>query len=216
MFFQSSLQMYKVFFNECLILLDPENKNLLLGNIQECVEIQKVDDFFALLERLDKQKHVEQPVYKCLIEKDLVAELLGEMNQIPAAGGIVRNLRGDILFIRRFGKWDLPKGKIEKGETIAEAALREVEEECGIGNLQIDKQLLSTFHIYRSPYLSEPDNWVWKETFWFEMLYTGNETPKPQTEEDITEIRWFGEDRLGEVYPETYGNLKELLSNYLV
>lgn len=215
MFFQSSLQMYKVFFNECLILLYPENKNLLLGNIQECVEIQCFDDFVALLGRLDKRKHAEEPVYKCLIEKDLVAEIIAQMNQIPAAGGIVRNLRREILFIRRLGKWDLPKGKIEKGETTAEAALREVEEECGISNLQMTKQLPSTFHIYRSPYLPESDNWVWKETYWFEMIYSGSEIPQPQIEEDITEIQWFPEERLDEVRQETYGNLKELLSTYL-
>ena len=207
--------MYKVFFNECLILLGPENKNLRLGNIGKCIEIQCVDSFFVFLERLDKQKYVEQPIYNCLIKKDLVDEVLEQMNQIPAAGGIVRNLQRELLFIRRFGKWDLPKGKIEKGETMAEAALREVEEECGIGNLHIDTQLPTTFHIYRSPYLPESNNWVWKETFWFEMYHTGSEIPKPQTEEDITEIRWFREDQLNEVYRETYGNLKELLSSYL-
>jgi len=215
MFFLSSQQMYKVFFNECLILLTLENNNLRLGNIEEFVEIQCIGDFIALLKRLDKQKHVEQPIFKCLIEKDLLAELLARLNQIPAAGGIVRNLTGEILFIRRLEKWDLPKGKIEDGETIAEAALREVEEECGISNLQIAKQLQSTFHIYRSPYLPESNNWVWKETYWFEMIYSGSEIPQPQIEEDITEIQWFPEERLDEVRQETYGNLKELLSTYL-
>lgn len=207
--------MYKVFFNECLILLGPENKNSSLGNIEDVVEIQCVDDFFELLFILGGRKHVEQPVCKCLIEKDLVDEVIQSMNKIPAAGGIVRNRRHEILFIHRFGKWDLPKGKIEDREQIQQTALREVEEECGIHDLRLIRKLPSTFHIYRSPYLPEVNNWVWKETCWFEMLYSGSETPVPQTEEDITGIRWFAEDQLEEVYQSTYGNIKQLLMNYL-
>ena len=108
--------------------------------------------------------------------------------EIPAAGGLVRNSEGAFLFIKRLGVWDLPKGKIEKKETPELAAVREVEEECGLSGLQVINQLDSTFHIYRSPYLPHPNNLVLKETKWFLMNYSGNEIPVPQVEEDIHEV----------------------------
>jgi 8-oxo-dGTP pyrophosphatase MutT (NUDIX family) len=124
-------------------------------------------------------------------------------------------LQGEFLFIRRLGRWDLPKGKIESGECVEDAAVREVEEECGIHGPKVVRKLPSTYHIYRSPYIPEPNNWVWKETAWFEMKYNGQEVPVPQQEEDISEIRWFSSEELSEVYASTYGNLKLLLQNYL-
>lgn len=214
MFFQNTAQMYKVFFNESLILLNPENKNLRSGNIVQNIDIEDSRSFVDFLLSLENQKHVEEPIFNCLVKKELIEELILSMNQIPAAGGIVRNERKQYLFIKRFGRWDLPKGMIEDGEGEEDAALREVEEECGIHGLEVVKQLPSTYHIYRSPYIAAPDNWVWKETSWFEMMYRGNETPVPQQEEDITEIRWFSSDQADEVYASTYGNIKLLLKNY--
>jgi len=207
--------MYKVFFNEYPILLNPENNNSFSGNIKYSVDIQCVDSFFELIGSIEDGKYAEQPVFNCLIEKGLIGAVIKRMTRLPAAGGIVRNTQGEILFIRRLGRWDLPKGKIEAGESEKEAALREVEEECGVHGLQIERKLISTFHIYRSPYLPKNDNWVWKETSWFEMAYTGIEPLVPQAEEGITEVRWFAESELEEVYQSTYGNLRMLLSDYL-
>ncbi|WP_163708842.1 NUDIX hydrolase [Mangrovibacterium lignilyticum] len=207
--------MYKVFFNESVILLLPKIKNSLSGNIENSIEIQRVSDFSAFLVSLKSRKYVEEPIYKCLIEKDLVHKVIQQMNPIPAAGGIVRNIQGEILFIKRLGVWDLPKGKIEEGESTESAAVREVEEECGIGSMVIQRKLPSTYHIYQSPYLPEDDNWVWKETSWFEMSYSGSDIPVPQTEEDIAEVRWFAPSQLDQVFQSTYGNLRDLLNDYL-
>jgi len=215
MFYLNTRQMYKVFFNESLILLNPENKNLRSGNIVENIEIEDVSVFFDFLLGIDSRKYVEEPVFNCLAEKDLVENLILSMNRIPAAGGIVRNLSGKILFIKRFGRWDLPKGKVEADENLQDAAIREVEEECGISNLQILRKIPSTFHIYRSPFIPEPNNWVWKETSWFEMRYSGQDNGIPQLDEDITEIRWFAPEEIDEVYDSTYGNLRLLLQGYL-
>jgi 8-oxo-dGTP pyrophosphatase MutT (NUDIX family) len=135
--------------------------------------------------------------------------------EIPAAGGLVQNSDGKFLFIRRFGVWDLPKGKIEEFETPEQAAIREVEEECGIFGLNIIRQLDSTYHIYRSPYHDFPENLVLKETKWFLMHYSGNETPVPEVEENIEAIRWFGFDELDEVHSETYSSLADFLAKSL-
>ncbi len=132
---------------------------------------------------------------------------------IDAAGGIVKR-DGELLFIFRNETWDLPKGKIDKGETAEAAALREVEEECGISDLRIVKKLPSTFHVYRSTHPTNHGKWIFKQTFWFEMEYSGSEDGVPQTEEGITETRWYKSIELDEVLANTYENLKQLIELY--
>ena len=215
MFNLNTPQMYKVFFNECLIRLTPKINNSRSGNIGNVVDIQNISRLFGLLKLIENRKHAEQPVLNCSIGVDLMAEVLSTMTQLPAAGGVVRNPAGGILFIRRFGRWDLPKGKIEPGESAERTAVREVEEECGIRGVSLLRKITSTYHIYRSPYLPDTNNWVWKETFWFEMQYTGHAEPIGQVEEDITAVRWFTADQLDEVFESTYGNLRDLLNDYL-
>jgi 8-oxo-dGTP pyrophosphatase MutT (NUDIX family) len=141
--------------------------------------------------------------------------LKSQLIELPAAGGLVRRADGSFLFIRRLGVWDLPKGKIEKDETPAMAAVREVEEECGVRGLQIIRQLDSTFHLYRSPYLKFPDNLVLKETQWFLMNCEGDQSLVPQSEEDIEQVRWFAPDELQEVMDNTYSSLREFLEKTL-
>lgn len=133
---------------------------------------------------------------------------------IPAAGGLAR--KGDrFLFIFRKGKWDLPKGKVDKGESARQAALREVGEECGISGMEIARQLPSTWHIYQSPYRGSLGQWILKETKWFEMNYAGQQTLKPQAEEGITGIEWLRIEDFGKVLENTYPNLEQIIRFYL-
>lgn len=136
-------------------------------------------------------------------------------NEIPAAGGLVKDQNGRCLFIKRLGVWDLPKGKIEPDESPEAAAVREVEEECGIKRLNVIRQLDSTFHIYRSPFLSSPNNLVLKETKWFLMEYSGTDLPVPEVEEDIEEVAWFNMDELDAIYQNTYTSLIDFLGKVL-
>lgn len=134
---------------------------------------------------------------------------------VTAAGGIViRNEK--LLFIFRNGKWDLPKGKIDKGESPEVAALREVTEECGITGHRIVKKIPSTFHIYQSEYKDSKGLWILKETHWYEMFYTGTENGTPQTSENITKIKWFAKNELNEILENTYENLKAVISLYII
>lgn len=104
---------------------------------------------------------------------------------IKAAGGLVLNQKDELLLIKRLGKWDLPKGKLETGETKPVGAIREVEEECGISDVLIAKKLKSSYHVYQIK-----EDWVIKTSYWYLMNYSGNELLKPQTEENITEAVW--------------------------
>ena len=133
--------------------------------------------------------------------------------ELPAAGGVV--LRNDkLLFICRKKIWDLPKGKIDRGESAKEAALREVEEECGIVGHRITKSLLSTYHIYQSTNKYEQAEWIFKETQWFEMSYSGDNHGTPETAEEITRVKWFARNELEEAWSNTYGNLKQVIQIY--
>ena len=102
---------------------------------------------------------------------------------IEAAGGFIEK-DGQFLFIRRHNRWDLPKGKLEKNETIEQAAVRECEEECAIKNLTLTKPLSSTFHIYQYK-----KGYALKQSYWFHMRTDYAEKLIPQAEESITEVR---------------------------
>ena len=104
---------------------------------------------------------------------------------IEAAGGIVYNNQDELLMIFRNGKWDLPKGKLEQGETKQHCAIREVEEECGVSGLNIIKQVPNTYHTY-----FDNDESILKTTYWYLMTtdYSGN--LKPQKNEGITKVSW--------------------------
>jgi 8-oxo-dGTP pyrophosphatase MutT (NUDIX family) len=125
---------------------------------------------------------------------------------IEAAGGLVKNKKGEYLFIFRNGKWDLPKGKIEKGESIKTAAIREVQEECGVNELNIVKELSSTYHIY---FIEKKA--ILKRTYWFEMICKDDFKLVPQTEEGITEVKWMDAKKLKQVYDNTFESIKEVL-----
>jgi len=127
---------------------------------------------------------------------------------IKAAGGLVKNHKGEILMIFRRGKWDLPKGKLDAGETIEECALREVEEETGLKNLELRKLLKITFHTY-----VQFGKHILKETHWYSMIAKGNENLIPQTEEDITETRWIKKTDLKNYLSNTFPAIAEILNH---
>ncbi len=132
---------------------------------------------------------------------------------VRAAGGVV--VADDrLLFIFRNGKWDLPKGKLDGDESDEEAALREVEEETGIPPGGIDYRLPSTYHIYKSPYANTENQWVFKETTWFQMSCNGLIPGKPQQEEGITQVKWVTRSGLEEIVQNTYKNLTQIIALY--
>lgn len=142
------------------------------------------------------------------VDDGVFGEFSRRFKEINAGGGLVRNTDGKYLVIFRRGMWDLPKGKQEEGESIEECALREVEEETGLGNLTLGKLICVTHHTYKLN--GEP---VLKHTYWFDMAYAGNEKPVPQEEEQISEVRWVGKEQMPEIARETYPSIVEVLTS---
>ena len=192
--------MYKVFVN---------NKPLFLTN-----KIMKETDFkLILLESIDIKELVSKK-FNNKIESDYLyhpdeKEILKTLKQkIPvqkAGGGLVYNKNGDILFIFRNGKWDLPKGGIEKNEKIEETAIREVEEETGVNKLVITEKLEKTYHIFK-----RNGRYKLKITHWFEMKSDFEGIPKGQSEEGIEKVVWISPKDLPTVLENSYENIRLL------
>ncbi len=134
------------------------------------------------------------------------ADVCTHLAVIEAAGGVVFNDQKQVLLIKRLGKWDLPKGKMEGEETPEQSALREVNEECGIDGLTITEKLSSTYHIYRMHNFN-----FLKITHWFKMHSSFNKPLKPQTEESITEAKWMDWSEVKPDEMDTYISIAELL-----
>ena len=144
------------------------------------------------------------------VGEDAVALALKEtFRMAPAAGGVVVK-DGKFVSIVRKGIPDLPKGHVEQGETPEEAALREVEEETGIGNLKIVKALPTTWHCYL-----EHEEWTLKPTYWYLMSTIEDIQPKPQTEEGITEIKLIGNEEIEDFLKNTFRSISEILGKDL-
>lgn len=125
---------------------------------------------------------------------------------IKASGGLVSNANGEYLFIFRNKKWDLPKGKVEKGEGMREAGIREVEEECGVKISSSQDRLCKTYHIYELG-----GKLALKRTNWYSMKVKGSPKLVPQKEEGITQAEWLQAANLKPVLENTFPSIIDVL-----
>jgi 8-oxo-dGTP pyrophosphatase MutT (NUDIX family) len=126
---------------------------------------------------------------------------------VHAAGGLVLNKENDRLLIFRRGKWDLPKGKLDPGETLAQCAVREVEEETGLKNTGLEKALLTTYHTYH-----ENGKFILKESHWFEMKANGTEPLTPQTAEDIQQVIWADNNKVDDCLKNAFPSVADVIN----
>ena len=125
---------------------------------------------------------------------------------IRAAGGLVENEHGEILFMYRRGFWDLPKGKIDEGESVETCAIREIQEETGLQELQLINPLCTTYHTYEFR-----GDEILKESYWFLVRGHASEKLVPQTEEDIQEVKWADRQQVRELMKATYPSIRTVL-----
>jgi 8-oxo-dGTP pyrophosphatase MutT (NUDIX family) len=196
--------MYKVFIND---------KPLFLTN-----EVAKETDFqLFLLESVDIEqliiKMFNNKINKAYLyhpdEKEILNKVKEKIPVKKAGGGLVYNKKGEVLFIFRNGKWDLPKGGCDKGEEIEDCSIREVEEETGVNDLKITKKLQKTYHVFKR-------NGVYrlKTTHWFEMTTTFEGMPVPEVNEGIEKVAWLNQEQIKEALTNSYENIKLLFEEF--
>lgn len=191
--------MYKVFVNESLLCFSDRP----VPGIHTDIRPEKTT---ALVENLLTGQHPAGDFRVILPEAEAETFLRTHFEPVPAAGGIVLDAQKRILWIFRRGKWDLPKGKADEGESTEETALREVREECGISDLRIVKYLGPCHHLYGQ---RPGKKAAFKTTYWY-LMETQDATFVPQTEEDITEIRFFDREN-----PDPFRNTFRSISDFL-
>ena len=196
--------MYKVFINERPIILTDSlfvESDFELQNYKNAV-------ISEVIHKLQKEM-VEGIVLFCMDLQTSWENFKSHFKVIIAAGGLVTNQKKEILFIYRGNKWDLPKGRIEKGEVLRETALREVEEECGISQLRIKKFLIQTYHIF---FVKNQQRL--KETHWFLMDSTFKDNLSPQLEEGISIATFKNTDETMKALKNTYKNIQLVFKDY--
>ncbi|XMO87223.1 NUDIX domain-containing protein [Algibacter sp. AS12] len=193
--------MYKIFVGDKPIILttvaeeETNFKNYLLKDVNMTKVIRKLNKTELRGVRLIHKN-----------PKKLLKKFLKKLPNVVAGGGKVYNANGDILFIYRNDKWDLPKGKTEKKESIEQTSIREVEEETGVKDLEIVKQLDTTYHIFK-----RNGSYKIKVTYWFEMKTTYEGKLKAQQNEGITKVAWLNEELTREALKNSYANIKLLV-----
>jgi len=192
--------MYKVFVND---------KPLFLTST-----VEKETDFqLFLLESIDIEQLITKifnhRINKAFLyhpdEKQALKILKERIPVAKAGGGLVYNKNGEVLFILRNGKWDLPKGGMDKNEAIEDTAMREVEEETGVKGLKVGRKLQKTYHIFK-----RNGTYKLKITHWFEMKTSYDGPLVGQAEEGIEQVAWLNKDEIKEALKNSYENIKLL------
>lgn len=166
------------------------------------------EDISKFLFEFESDHKKKLAVFKTHHFKESWEEILKQYSVIEAAGGIVKNPNGELLAIFRLGKWDLPKGKMEKGESPEDTALREISEECGISGHQIIGKICDTYHTYKIG-----NRKILKKTYWY--AFTINEVSEliPQTIENIEEAQWFKPSELIRKLENSYPSIRQVLND---
>lgn len=197
--------MHRIYFERrCIIICEPSDQALADPNsvefhIGERIDIHTLVNMFEASESLNR-------IYIPTEDTEwMYRRLCAEFKEVDAAGGLVSNRRGDYLMINRNGLWDLPKGHREEGEDIAVTALREVQEETGVDQLEPGPLICVTDHCYLRGGI-----WHLKHTWWYGMLYTNPVDLTPQREEDITKAAWVAKSSLPPFLKNTYPSILEV------
>ncbi len=195
--------MYRIYINEAVLIIAESIPN-------PAKEYQQIEfehfDFLHFYKRVVSENGVSHYFILAKDVNKVFKKIKISLKVIEAAGGLVKNEEGDYLFIFRRGKWDLPKGKIEIGENVKDAAIREVEEECGVKVKQIGRIICKTYHVYELF-----GELILKRTTWYHMDAENQFKLIRQMEEGITDVRWLPVKDLNLVKQNTYSSIQEVI-----
>lgn len=199
------MNVYKVHFENRFIIISPEPDRLQKYGLFH--KFYDTDELYRLISSFQEDKSIPSiNIYGTDI-RHLWRIFRIYFTEVEAAGGLVRHSSGRYLFIERRGKWDLPKGHIEKGESAEDCAIREVNEECGITGHTIVKPIEPSYHTYSWEGIS-----YLKKTSWFLMDYNGELISEPQANEGITNVDWLFPDDISKIKSLAWLSLADLIN----
>lgn len=191
-----------IYINERPLIIANENTILPSGYDDAAIFLAPDDAMISrTIDQLDKNE-LPKAVFRHSNPVSLFNRVKDHFTVFEAAGGLISNPAEEVLLMFRRGKWDLPKGKLDEGETLEACALREVQEETGLHNISLDGKITETFHYY--PWKNKK---VLKHSHWYRMRFTGTELTIPQIEEDIMDIQWIRPENLGKYMQYSYQNI---------
>ena len=190
--------MYKVFVNDIPIILSTE-KDIHEKFLSIPIKSARIK---RIIKGINKGRLLYVNLYHEKPEK-LLKHLFKKLPVVVAGGGLVYNSNREIIFIFRNGKWDLPKGKKEKKEDIETTAIREVEEETGIKNVEIVNFLTKTYHVFK-----RRGRYKLKETYWYEMKTDYDGELVAEEKEGITKVEWKNKEKAKKALNKSYENIK--------
>jgi 8-oxo-dGTP pyrophosphatase MutT (NUDIX family) len=193
-------QNYEIFYGRHRLIFDASRQKE--DNIDGCIDYVNKDLMRHLLEHLKDEKVARTYLFRV---PENIKSVTSRFSVKRAGGGAVFNPDGQLMLMRRSGKWDLPKGKMDKGETMEECALREVEEECNVSGLRIKQKLIETYHFYFRK------QWNIKHTYWYQMESLNWQNAAPQIEEEIDLIKWVNMDEVDFSALNTYPSIRQVI-----
>ena len=205
--------MYKVFYYDRIVLLCSTQIETFGYDFSHKIKLKSIGELMGIIGEFLTNKDFTTLCIEWNDLNELFEEFVNYFRFIQAAGGVVINETNEMLCIYRLDCWDLPKGKMEKGEKPEECAIREVQEETGIIQPEVKKKLESTYHIYFCPHKNKL---TLKKTHWYLMYIKGSNNLIPQVEEDITEARWCSKQFVQQkVVSQSYRSLEPLYDFFL-
>jgi ADP-ribose pyrophosphatase YjhB (NUDIX family) len=197
-------QMYKIYLGSHCFFLG--SKKSYHKDYDLVLKKPKGGDIVDVCEQLLKEKGPGRSILLDRKKKKLNKQIARFFTEVVAGGGVVYNNNKELLLIKRHGKWDLPKGKLEPNETIELCAIREVEEECNVFGLELGRLLDITYHFYKTK-----SGWKIKKAYWFKMDCKDSKQASPQKEEGIEEIKWVKPKDIDVEGIDTFGSIREVL-----
>lgn len=199
----------KIYYNDKPLILTTDTEEYIDNN-----PVAETYSFFSgatLRSFTQAQQQMDRPgirgaVIEDASEEALKDQLLAMYSYLEAAGGVAYNEKGDILLIYRRGKWDLPKGKLDEGESLDECALREVKEETGLNELTLEDKICDTYHVY-----AQGSENLLKRTAWYRMKGSSTDSLKPQKEENIMDAKWVNTKDIGPLAARSYEAIRDVL-----
>lgn len=198
--------MYKVFIDQKPVVFIGKEELSTGTNVGKAKDFPNLEALKPLLKRAS----IESPVFLTAKNPQKAFDsFFSDFKKIEAAGGIVQRKK-KFLVIKRKGLWDIPKGKIDKGEDAETACVREIMEECGIDGHRITHPLVDTYHCMK--WNGEP---AIKRTYWYMLTYDGIKATKPEEKEDITEAIWMPRKNLLGIRTNTFGSITQVLDAFV-